>query len=82
MARPLFEAIVRRLASTHGMSWSTWKSRQACAPPDWLTQFVYHPTLPPSGMTVMSPLPAVCASTMPPPVVHWALLPPAPPCSR
>ena len=28
MARPLLDAIVRRLASIHGISWSTWKSRQ------------------------------------------------------
>ena len=51
---------MRRLASIHGMSWSTWKSRHAWAPRrSGSTQFVYQPTLPPSGMTVMIGRPLV-----------------------
>src|SRR3954451_14069246 len=70
-ARPLRLAIVRRLASTHGISWSTWKVSHCDGPS---TVFVSYqlvnqppplPLNPASGITVIRSRGAVVAAASP-----------------
>lgn len=54
--------MVRRFASTNGMTWSRWKLSQFCGPSEpGLTQFEYQ-LRPPLGCTVISGVPAVARS--------------------
>ena len=71
MARPLRLARVRRLASTHGITWLTWKVSHCEGPRAALVsyQLVNHPPPlplnPASGITVINERGAVVASASP-----------------